>query len=338
LENFLLEYRDPLFGILVFLILVFIVSFFSYWWARYKKREEEEQLRRFFHKFEECADREILNIEQRGDTAGALLLLADAFERAGDFEKSIAIYLELSKKDYPNLGRIELLKRLGKVYFRAGFLEKSREIFVESLKLYPKDEDSLRYLMLIYERLRRFDKASQILESLEELGDFKRERDYFKLMEMIGNSEDPKKVVDFFKKSGVDQPRPLFEYLMKRNYGDWDAFSEDHLKRVADLLWRMDPEKIDYQKLKNTPFLKELFSARRVVSLCDGSDIFELDLLLALKRDVADLDFEYVCKECKNMFPFSFYRCPVCLAPRSPEVEMVITKKRGFDEESLSFQ
>lgn len=339
MENFLLEYRDPLFGILVFLILVFIVSFFSYWWAWYKRKEQDDEIARFFAKFEESADEEILNIEKEKDTKKAFLLLASAFERSGDFEKAIAIYLNLSKSEEKPKERQELLKKLGFVYFKAGFLEKSKEIFLESLKFYPRDKETLRFLMVIYERLQQYDKAKEVLESLEELGEGKEEKNYFKALEIVKNMKnDDETLFEIYKNSSL-HVRLIFEYLFKKDpQKAWERLNSKDYKKLSDLFWNLPKEDVDMNVVKKSDFLSQLYSAKGYAKLKNESEVFEFDVLLNLNRDIADLDFEYICEECKQVFPFPFSRCPSCLMARSPKVELMLTKKRGNSEESISFQ
>ncbi|WP_187647523.1 tetratricopeptide repeat protein [Nitrosophilus labii] len=339
MENFLLEYRDPLFGILVFLILVFIVSFFSYWWAWYKRKEQDDEIARFFAKFEESADEEILNIEKEKDTKKAFLLLASAFERSGDFEKAIAIYVNLSKSEEKPKERQELLKKLGFIYFKAGFLEKSREIFLESLKFYPRDKEALRFLMVIYERLQQYDKAKEVLESLEELGEGKEEKNYFKALDIVKNMKnDDKTLLEIYKNSSL-HVRLIFEYLFKKDPKKaWEKLKSKDYKKLSDLFWNLPKENVDMNVVKKSDFLSQLYSAKGYARLKNESEVFEFDVLLNLNKDIADLDFEYICEECKQVFPFSFSRCPSCLIARSPKVELMLTKKRGNNEESISFQ
>ncbi|WP_281951915.1 tetratricopeptide repeat protein [Nitrosophilus kaiyonis] len=336
MDNFLIEYRDPLFGILIFFILVFIVSFFSYWWAYYKRKEQESEISKFFSKFEENADEEILNI-QKTDTKKAFLLLANAFEKSGDFEKAIAIYLNLSKLSKDSFEKEEILKRLGFIYFKIGFLEKSKEIFIKTLKFFPRDKESLKYLMVIYEKLQQYDKAIEILESLEELGIEKYESEYIKALYLVKNStSDTDKLINIYNECN-ELVRVVFKYLFDY-YPQiaWKNIKSKDLIYISDILWHLPFEKIDFKYVKKDQFLSELYSAKGYIDTKKSSKIFELNVLLNLKNDIADLDFEYLCNECKSIFPISFTRCPNCLSPKSPTVEFILTKKRAINEENIS--
>lgn len=335
MDNFLLEYRDPLFGILIFFTLVFIVSFFSYWWAQYKKREQDTQIDNFFEKLKHSYNGETLDIEN--DNKKALMLLASAFERSGDFEKAILIYLNLTKHEKSYQQKRELLKKLGFVYFKAGFLEKSREIFLESLRNYPRDKEALKFLMVIYERLQQYDKAKEILESYEELEENKEERYYFEILDILKNKNNKKELLKIYSNSSA-HVRMIFEYLFKNEPKvAWKELKSKDYKKLVDIFWKLPKKDIDKEVIKKDRFLSEIYSAKRYLDLANSSEIFELDLLLNLKKDIADLDFEYICTKCKNLFPFAFGRCPNCLVAKSPKVELILTKKREH-EKSESFQ
>ena len=58
---------------------------------------------------------------------------------------------------------------LGKTYFKAGFLERAKKLFLIILKESPRSPDVLKYLLLIYEQLKLYSKALEVIEPLEEL-------------------------------------------------------------------------------------------------------------------------------------------------------------------------
>jgi len=172
---------------------------------------------------------------------------------------------------------------------------------------------------------------------LEELGGAKIERDYLKVINIVKNSlEDTNILLKIYEKS-PELTRVIFDFLFKKDpQVAWKNLKKDDYFYVSDILWNLPIEKVDKNKAKKIGFLSQLYSAKKYFDFSNKSKIFELDVLLNLKGEIADLDFEYVCVECKNIFPFSFSRCSNCLVPKSPRVEFVLTKKRGIDEENIS--
>ncbi|MFP4333633.1 MAG: tetratricopeptide repeat protein, partial [Campylobacterales bacterium] len=52
MDGFFIEYRDPLFGIILFFTIVFIISLSSILWRMYSTRKNEKNLRKFVKRFE----------------------------------------------------------------------------------------------------------------------------------------------------------------------------------------------------------------------------------------------------------------------------------------------
>ena len=51
MNTLFIEYRDPLFGIIVFFVLIFVIALFSYWWGRFKTKDDHRHLDRFLRQF-----------------------------------------------------------------------------------------------------------------------------------------------------------------------------------------------------------------------------------------------------------------------------------------------
>ncbi len=321
--DFLLEYRDPLFGLLLFFGLVFIIAFFSYWWALLRLKKEDNWLERFFERFEGMGDKEIEKL--LSDSQNTLLLLAEAFMSKGEYEKAIALYLRLkSESDFHT--RLLLLEKLGDLYAKSGFLERAIQSYEEILRYLPRRAELLRKLLLLFEKMNDWERIEEVVEILEELEAFGEERNYFAIKKAVvfGDIEEVVRLKKEFR-------RIALEYLFRVDIDRaWQLLEPEDILAVVDILWRLPQESIRTDKR----LLQELYSAKGYVALAKRSEIFEFDLLLHYPK--GDLDFEYLCSECKNIFPFAFHRCPKCFSIKEPIVEMVITKKRGVDEESIS--
>ena len=128
MNSFFIEFRDPLFGIIVFFVLVFVITFFSYWWGRYKRQEDHRHLDRFLRQFRSLPSQEELKVLiTKGELSEkSWLLLAQSYAKNGDYEKSIEIYNELlivgNKVNYR-----ETMFLLGRTYFKAGFFRDFKE-------------------------------------------------------------------------------------------------------------------------------------------------------------------------------------------------------------------
>ena len=328
MESLLSGYRDPLFGLIVFFGLIFIIAFFSYWWAVYRSKEQEEHIEHFFHKFEENVDRELERIIEDKDSKKALLLLAQSYQRSGDYEKAITLYLKL-KEEVGFEERMDLLKKLADLYFKAGFLARSAQIYEEILGYFPRRKDVLHQLLVVYEKLQDIQKAKDVAKSLEELGE-SCDMDYLLAKECAKN-EDVAGLVSIYRKN-PDLVRMIFERLfMLDAKRAWDILKEEDIPKIIDILWYLPKEKIDLRY----KILQEIYGAKGYITHIQKSDIFELDLLLHYPK--ADLDFEYLCKRCRQIYPVSFTRCPNCFTVQSPQIQMLITPKREVYEKDITF-
>ncbi len=323
--EFLVQNRDPLFSLIIFVGLIFIISFFSYVWAMTRTKQQKERLESFFAKFQADAQNSINALLAREDSKEALLLLARAYTKSGDYEKAIAIYLHLRNR----FDSKEILLELAKLYKKAGFLARSLAIYEEILHFFPREKEALRNLLRIYERLGRLEDALAVGEILEELGESSLDRAYIQALLAIKRG-DVQRLLTLYQEY-PQLVRVVFTYLFTAEHlGAWKYLQPKDYRKIIDILWFLPKEKIQ----TNNPFLQELYSAKGYVKMAKSSTIFELDLLLHYAN--ADLEFEYLCVECKKIFPIAFERCPECGAIGSDEVKMIITQK-GRDEKSYTF-
>jgi pentatricopeptide repeat protein len=139
MDLFFIEFRDPLFSIIVFFALIFIITFFSYWWGRYKRTQDSRHLDRFLRQFRALPSKDELQVLiSSGELSEkSWLLLANSYYKNGDYEKAIEIYNEILNVG-SRANAKETMFLLGKTYFKAGFLERSRQIFLEILKASPQ--------------------------------------------------------------------------------------------------------------------------------------------------------------------------------------------------------
>ena len=347
MDGLFIEFRDPLFGIIVFFVLVFVIAFFNYWWGRYKSKDDHRYLDRFMRQFHTLPTEGELQelVESSTISERSWLLLAHAYTQNGDFEKSIEIYQVLIERQDDPQRRHETLFLLGKTYFKAGFLERSKDLFLQILHHCPRTPQALRYLLLVYEQLHDYDSALDVLEPLDELGsDADKDRLYLECIALLhDNTLDPEekaaRLIKLYTQHRI-LTYLIFEYLF-RHHSDlaWQHFDQSQATRISDILWNLAPHQCNLDIIAQNGYLRELFTAKGIVNFAEGSDVFELDVLIKLRnsnKTGATLSYEYLCRNCKHILPFAFHRCPNCNAIDSVWSEPILTKDHF--EKNLSFQ
>ena len=334
-----LDYRDPLYGIIL-LFIIMIVIYLSDYWVRYrKKKDSEKHISKFIKTYDNPSSLlQYKQLIQKEDLPlESIVLMAIAYESVGEYDKSIDIYSTLLK----NLSRdskekVEVLTLLGKSYYKAGFLYKSRDIFVTSLKLQPKNLEALTYLVSIYENLREYDNAIEILNIIESMnGSMSEKKLYFKVLSILHNEHlnNQTKISETIK-LGIDKKivqRKLFEFVVTNN--------DKSLKIPLDVLHKFDYENIidlidrkelfSEELIKQNPILAQIFTIKGLGDYAKSSDNFEINTLLKLKLagdNSADLSFSYTCCNCKNSFPLYFYRCPVCKNINTASINTILVR------------
>ncbi len=348
MNSFFIEFRDPLFGIIIFFVLIFVITIFSYWWASFKTKEDHRHLDKFLRQFRSLPTKHELNVlVTKGEfSEKSWLLLARSYFINGDYEKSIEIYLELLKVGDKSNYR-DILFLLGKTYFKAGFLQRAKEIFLKILQNNPRTPQALNYLLLVYEQMREYKLALEVLEPLDELDkDIHIDSIYLKLLALLNQTtitqeQKIQKVIEFYE-SNHELTYMVFEYLFRIDAQvAWENFDSSKSEVLTDILWRIDKKDLDLDIITKNGYLRELYTARGDVNLAIGSSVFEFDVLINLSKSAnATISFEYVCDNCKVTFPFAFHRCSGCHAINTSRIEMSLVKDyyKDFSEENNSFQ
>ncbi len=346
MNNLYIETRDPLFGIIVFFTLIFIITFFSYWWGRYKAKDDHKYLDDFIKDLNTVpSEDEIKKIIHAGNISNkSWLILAHSYIQQGYYEKAIEIYQSIIEAEKDLLEQKSAMILLGKAYFKAGFLERSKEVFLKILKHTPRTPEALYSLLLVYDRLKEYKKALDVLEPLNELDqDIENEKLYLECAYLLQRSdvsnEEKSKQLLYIYKNCSHLSYFVFEYLFKIDSNSaWEHLQSKQYKRLSDILWSLPHEKLSMETITSSEYLRELFSAKGAIDLANTSQIFELDILIKLQHaneTGATLQFEYLCQKCKHIFPFAFHRCPNCHSIDSVMPEMILTK--DVFEENYTF-
>ena len=348
MNTFFLEFRDPLFGIIIFFVIVFVITAFSYWFSKYKKREDHKHLDNFLKQFHATpSQNELKVLIAKGELSEkSWLLLANVYTKNGNYEKSIEIYSELLKVgDKANYRDTMFL--LGKSYFKAGFLERSKQIFLEILKNNPRTPQALNYLLLVYEQMKNYTLAIEVLEPLSELEkDVTLERDYLNALIVLSSrdlstQEKIYKLLEIHKRTS-QLTYLTFEYIFRLNPEvAWENLDLSKAEVIVDLLWSTNKKDLNFDIIMQNGYLRELYTAKGYIKASTKSSVFELDVLINLDQKAnATLGFEYICSSCTVTYPFAFNRCSSCHAIDTANVDLLLVKDyhKDFSEENNSFQ
>ena len=364
LEGFYLDEKDPIFGIIIFIGILLLISVLSYIWGIFAKKDEQNKIENFIKKFNEFGglEEKYIEILDSIDDIEIYGVLAEIFTKNGDFSKAINVYLIALKNVKSRKQKEQILTRLGMTYFKAGFLARADETLLRALELSPRNEKALAILSVIYEQLRAFKKELEVLDALRELGsDVKDAQIYAKIkMIWLDNSlNKSEKIAQILPFCTIFQPakRIVLEIYLN-DYLDENLdellLNLPNIRDFIDLLWyhadffaKLNLEQINKQILEQ---IRAVLSAKfaensdeevqisNQQSQIFKSDFFEINALNSMKNsgfNSADLSFKYVCKHCKNVFPSYFYRCPVCYELKSCLISPQIMEKE--DEISQTF-
>ena len=349
MDGLVLEYRDPLFGIIVLFTLIFVISFLTYSYGMYREKKARREYRKLLKRFElgKLKEDDYVHLYKTYNLPfDSVILLASSFLHKGDYTKAISVYLTLLEHVTDKVKKEELLELLGSTYFKGGFLQRSKDIFLKILKFSPRNKQALTYLLIVYEKLKDYDKAYEVTESLEELKvNIQKEKVYIHAMKIINdpiNSFDKKstQLLELFKTNNLIQ-RVVVQYLLQFNKTTfWKNLELFDTSSLLDLLWYLSFDDIDFDAVTQDKLLCELYTAKGYINEAVESEVFQLNILIMLQKNKknkqADLNFEFICKKCKNIFPIFENRCPHCHDILSFQIEPEITK--NYIEENQSLQ
>lgn len=335
MEFFFIEYRDPIFGLIVLFSVLFLIAVLSYFWGVFSLKDQKKSIDKFVNKFQpqNQLDQKYQDMLISLDIdANSLSALAGIFARSGEFNKAIAIYLIALQKAPTKSQKEPVFLNLGKAYLKAGFIQRSIEVFTEAIKISPKNSEALSYLGLGFEKLRLYDKSLEVLDALKEQGaDVTQEIAYTNVLKLKNSQmEFEQKIAKIAKFASDFTPisRIVLE-LFIINGKDINLIKiRPNLAYCLDILYFNDA-------ILDGDEYKELYSAKGQNEAPINN--FELKLLKAAKQNGinAALSFSYVCSECKGSYPLFFYRCNQCARLGSCVIIPNLTKES--DEECISF-
>jgi len=342
-----LSYRDPLFGIIIFFLLIFVASALTYVFGLYKEKKARTEYRKLLKRFElgTLKEDDYIHLYKTYNLPfDSIILLASTFLHKGEYNKAISVYLALLQIVENRIQKEELLEILGTTYYKGGFLQRSKDIFLKILKFSPRNIHALYHLLIIYEKLNEYKKALEVIDVLIELKQVTHKEDiYIKTLEAIQDplicfEENSIKLLEIYKTETVIQ-RLVAQYILKYNKPlFWNNLHIFNSKELIDILWYLPKEDIDFSLISKDDFLQELYSAKGYIHTRETSDIFELDLMIKLEKigqNKANLSFNFICTKCKKTHPVYESRCPNCNEILSLHTNMKLIKQHKFATNSF---
>ena len=319
------DFRDPLFGIIIILIAIFVISFLTYSFGLFKERKTRKEYRKLLKRFEigVLKEDDFVHLYTTYNLPfDSILLLASTFLHKGNYTKAISVYLALLEVVSDNVKKEELLELLGKAYFKGGFLQRAKDIYLKILKFSPRNKTALNFLLVSYQKLNEYEKSQEILIVLNELGeDIKLESVYINTLMILSDSilsyeKKSLEILNIFEQHNQIK-RLVAQYLLKYNkLLFWKNIEKFDIKNCIDLLWYLDFNDIEFDVVSKHKLLENIYSAKGYINTSKSSDIFELSVLISVNNSViktqVDLNFGYICSSCKKTHPIYESRCPHC--------------------------
>ena len=348
MDNIILEYRDPLFGIILLVALIFLISFVTYSFSIYKERLARKDYRKLSLRFElgKLKEEDYVHLYKTYNLPfDSILLLASSFLHKGDYNKAISVYLTLLEHVNDRVKKEELLELLGTTYFRGGFLQRSKEIFLRILKFSPRNKNALNHLLLVYEKLKDFQKAKEITTCLEELDkDMNIDKIYLDSLIILNDSilsyeKRTELLYEIFKENKMIE-RIFASFLIQFNKPFfWEHVKEFDCSKYTDVVWYLNFDDINFDKVVENQFLVEVYNAKGYLNTLNHSGDFDFDILILLNQHEhkinASLDFEFICLSCKHSHPIFDTRCPHCHSILTLNVKHRLTKSFYTSNQSL---
>ncbi len=349
MDNIVLEYRDPLFSIIILVALVFIISFVAYSYGIYRERLARKDYRKLSRRFElgKLKEEDYVHLYKTYNLPfDSILLLASSFLHKGDYNKAINVYLTLLEHVNDRVKKEELLELLGTTYFKGGFLQRSKDVFMRILKFSPRNKQALTYLLIIHEKLKDFKKAKEITSCLKELNkNVTKDETYLDaliiLNDPIFSYEKRTELLHNIYKKDKSIQRLFVQFLLQFNKEYfWNNVQEFEAKSLIDLMWYLNFDDIDFEKVSANKFLLDLYNAKGYLDNLEHSEDFIFDVLILLhkysKKVNATLDFEFICSSCKHSHPIYENRCPHCHNILTFSVNHTLSK--SLDQATQSLQ
>lgn len=109
-------------------------------------------------------------LEVDTDTVDTHLALGNLFRRRGEVDRAIRIHQNLiARPQLDKQQKVQALSALGQDYLAAGVLDRAERLFLELVRLGEENQQSLQFLLHIYQQEKDWRKAIEIARKLETL-------------------------------------------------------------------------------------------------------------------------------------------------------------------------
>lgn len=330
--DFIDFYRNPIFGILALLAIILLIASIDSIKKNLNRKKRREFLNNISKNFENTDLNQSIKtfMDYDNNQISSLMLIAKTYSQAGNNDEAIAIYKTLNEYSSNTKQKIEILESLGECYYNAGFLERSKEIFEEILRIYPHNISILQHYIRTCEKLRQYDLALEAIECLEtilkhdnakECSNIKHTKNYLKTMIIINNHtltliEQQEKLLEIYDLDSTLHS-VILRHLRIYNTGIfWQKILDLHDPYpYIDILWLFQKHEIPFDYIKEDSKLANIYRAKGYIKNYIQIDNFALESLQLLNiysNIKGDLEFTYRCKICGATSPFYAYNCPSC--------------------------
>lgn len=313
MDFFFTSYRDPIFGLIVLVAVVLLIIILSYFWGIFSNKNKQKIIDKFVQKFDRTSDTSAIFLALSTLASQDLIKVGDALARNGDWENAVLMYLDALKKD--GKLRQSLLKKLGLAYIKTGFFERAKDAYMQLLATSPRDEQALKKLIFINEKLRDFKACYECCDALGAQNmqntSVSELRAYLQGIQVSQQDINITQKIELL--SAIKPQTPFIKRLILEqkiaNFSQIDADDLPALDYCVDLL---DERSLLLAKQENS------------------QNSFILELLKAAKaaKIPAKLAFDYECINCGANYPVYFTRCPNCMGANSTKVVAKISKEQ----------
>lgn len=328
------DYRNPIFGILVLILIILFITCLDSIKKSHARKKRKEALNNISKNFENINLSQSLKsfIEYAENPLPTLSIIADTYTKSGDNEQAIAIWRALNEYARNPKEKIETLQALGECYYNAGFLERSKEIFLEILRNYPHNLKILQNYMHTCENLKQYNEALDALKCIESI--YKQNdnlgynvniifhtKNYLKTMNIITNHkmkllEQQDKLLEIYKLDSTLHGIILRHFKIYNTGLFWQhILQKRNVSQYIDILWQFQKHEIPFEYIEPNHAISDVYRAKGYISKYAQIDNFALESLQLLNlysHIKGTLDFFYQCKICNASTPFYVYRCPHC--------------------------